>query len=229
MKLVNSFLDISGHLQIDGFRAGFSLLKERYGSFHSAQDLAKSMDFDSDKLAVPGQIHSANVLIIESHGNYPNMDGLVSKSKRIVLSIRVADCIPLFLVDGINCTMGLIHAGWRGTANGIVLEALNKFRESGSKLSNLKAVIGPSIRQCCFEIGPEVAVKFSGKFLKSGKYDRSFLDLSNALKTQLISFGLDKKSIIDIKRCTCCNQDTFYSYRRDGANTGRMIAICGWC
>lgn len=228
MAAVKTFLDFSSHFQTDGFRAGFSLFKESFDPSRDSQDLAKMMGFDPDKLTLPGQTHSTNVLIVDSPGNFPDVDGLVSSQKNVVLSIQVADCIPLFLLDEVNCTMGLVHAGWRGTANGIVFKALDRFSEMGSNLFNVKALIGPSIGQCCFEIGPGVAENFKADFLRKGKVDRSFLDLSNALKNQLIDSGLNINFIFDINRCTCCEKDTFYSYRRDGARAGRMIAICGW-
>ena len=123
---------------------------------------------------------------------------------------------------------GLIHAGWRGTAKGIVGKTMSEFKRINEQTRDMIVLIGPSIKQCCFEIGPEVAKEFSKDFLIQGKGDRSFLDLQGVVKTQLLNAGINSENIIDLNECTCCQPDKYYSYRRDGKRAGRMIAVCGW-
>ena len=88
--------------------------------------------------------------------------------------------------------------------------------------------MGPSIQQCCFEIGPEVAEKFPKAFLTNGELDRSYLDLQGVVQAELMDLGIKEKQIIFLSECTSCHPEMFHSYRRNGKKAGRMIAICGW-
>ena len=90
------------------------------------------------------------------------------------------------------------------------------------------AVIGPSIDQCCFEVGPEVANEFDSLFSVKGSADRQMLDLKSIVKKQLVQAGLLEDQIFVDKHCTYCEKDRFFSYRRDGDKAGRMVAIAGW-
>ena len=138
----------------------------------------------------------------------------------------MADCIPIFLFDKRNHYFGLVHAGWRGVALGIVENTIKKFLQFNSIIKDIKILLGPSIRQCCFEVGPEVGKKFENKFLTNGKKDKLQLDLQRVVINKFITGGISKKNIKDLKECTHCSEK-YYSYRRDGEKTGRMIAMMG--
>ena len=101
-------------------------------------------------------------------------------------------------------------------------------KEVGSNVNNIKAMIGPAINQCCFEVGPEVSEQFDNSFSIAGKGDRQMLDLKSVIKHQLIDSGVKSENIIIDDDCTSCREDLYYSYRRDGKKSGRMIAIAGW-
>ena len=156
-------------------------------------------------------------------GRIEDTDGLISEKEFCVLSIQVADCIPLYLLQADTGRFGLIHAGWRGVQKGIVEKAVSFFNPE-----KVTCFLGPSIRQCCFEIGPEVASLFPIEFQKRGKGDRSFLNLQEATILQLKVAGVPENQIFSDETCTQCSPENFHSYRRDGSKSGRHIAIAGW-
>ena len=118
---------------------------------------------EKTNFAIPIQNHTNNVKIIEKPGIYDNVDGLISsREHKTSLSIKVADCVPVYLYDKKNECYGLIHSGWRGTKNKIITNALNIFFNDFKSLSeNILIVIGPHIRKCCYEVDWDVAQHFS--------------------------------------------------------------------
>jgi YfiH family protein len=156
-----------------------------------------------------------------------NNDGVITIIPNLVLSIQVADCIPIYINDKTNNIIGLVHAGWRGVEKGIIENSINKLNNLKSNIMEVKILLGPSIRKCCFEIGPEVAALFDNKFQICGKSDRSYLDLQSVVVNKLLDNGVNQDNITDMDHCTCCS-DIYHSYRRDGEKAGRMIAMIGY-
>jgi|TARA_B100000749_G_scaffold204302_1_gene159709 hypothetical protein len=224
----DSFLDLSSYFAQENFRAGFSLGSFPYTTPEDRKQLAEALGLNSSNLVVPKQVHGNQVQFCIAPGKLVDIDALISKSADVVLSIQVADCIPLFVQDKNSKIFGLVHAGWRGTTKGIVSKTINEFMKHNTNYEEIIVLIGPSIKQCCFQIGPGVAEEFSDDFLIQGSGDRSFLDLQGMVKNQLVNSGIKSANIIDLDECTCCQPDKYDSYRRDGKNAGRMIAVCGW-
>ena len=149
------------------------------------------------RLAALQQRHSAIVYSVSAHGRSrslrydlsgypysapgrkplnPTGDALVTDFPKILLSVRVADCLPVLLVDAENRAVAAVHAGWRGALNRIVEKAAGEMRRVfHSKLENLMAAIGPSIRACCYEVGEEVVEAFRGRFARPEKFFRTGL------------------------------------------------------
>ena len=100
-------------------------------------------------------------------------------------------------------------------------------KELDSKSTDIRVLLGPSIRQCCFEVGPEVSKLFNYKFQQKGKEDRTQLDLQGVVVEKLVNMDIQSKNIINVNECTCCS-DKYHSFRRDGDKAGRMIAMFGW-
>jgi len=157
-----------------------------------------------------------------------NTDGVVTNNQDLVLSIQVADCIPIFLVDPVEKVFGIIHAGWRGVVGGIIQQGIYSTIQIGSDPKNLNVLLGPSIRQCCFEVGQDVARQFDSSYITRGINGRSMVDLQSIVIYQLEKLGVKNKKIVDLKECTCCQEKRYHSFRRDGKDAGRMIAILGW-
>ena len=175
----------------------------------------------------PKQVHSAEVKFVYTSGEIAATDALISNSNSIVLSIQVADCIPLFLADPLNSVIGLVHAGWRGVEKNIIPDTINRMVQKSASIEGMIAFIGPSIRQCCFEIGPEVSKKFPIDCLIKGNRDRSFLDLQRVAINHLLGSQVLEKNIFSSEECTKCNPDKYFSYRRSGTKAGRMIGVIG--
>ncbi len=151
-----------------------------------------------------------------------------------VLSVRTADCAPLLVVDAEGQAFGAIHAGWRGAAAGIVGATLAELARHGVAPSRLLVAIGPAIGPCCYEVGPEVVravaqgTRVSEERIRARtRTNGPALDLPRALGLQLAAAGVTESRLSRAPWCTACRADLFFSHRRDGAPTGRMMAVIG--
>ena len=164
---------------------------------------------------------------------FPDTDAAVTDMPGMLLTSLQADCIPVWLYDSEKNIAGLAHAGWRGTRADIAAKTLSCMsREFGTKAGDVTAVIGPGIGSCCFEVGTEVFESFrqmlpdyAGDFARKGRPGKYMLDLKKINHILLERAGAGR--IYESGLCTCCRDDLFFSYRRDGFATGRMCAgIC---
>ena len=192
----------------------------------SRTDVAESLGYNRESLAIPKQTHSTNVLWINSSGEFENCDGLITDNPNIVLSLQTADCIPIFLYDSVTGLRGLVHAGWRGVVGGIASNAIELMLKYDSVVNDIQVLLGPSICKDCFEVGVEVADQFDGNFVTTGKNKKYFANLHDQVKSQLLKYKIDKKNIHKSTTCTFENKDCC-SYRRDGKNAGRMYSFLG--
>lgn len=174
------------------------------------------------------QVHGIDIHIATEKVKHEVIaDAIVSDTIGILLVIRVADCVPIFLVDKVRKVIALIHAGWKGTSCGIAKKSVQvMIDELSCKPENFLAVFGPSIRSCCYEVKPDVARLFGGNTILA-RDEKFYLDLQRANKLDLISVGLEENQIKDVGLCTCCHGDLFYSFRRDKKLIGEMIAFLG--
>ena len=177
------------------------------------------------------QIHSKKVYsTIEIKGKpvgTVNGDGLICMESDKVLSVVVADCLPILLLDRKNCCFGLLHSGWRGT--GSITEAINKMEaECRSSVGDISVVIGPGIGVCCYEVSRDVYGYFETTFGRTSTVKRSgsyFVDLREANISLLKSIGVTDITVVD--DCTSCNA-SLHSYRRDGREGfGTMMVLFG--
>ena len=186
------------------------------------------VNLDSTKLVTINQIHSPEILIADSPGFYDSADGIINKGGNLVCSIKVADCLPIFFINNISKTIGLVHAGWRGISSGILENFVKSIETFNENVTDFYVLIGPSIQSCCFEIMDDVLDSFDSKFYTSIKKNKYRVDLQAWAVYQLIKFGFSEEKINNINKCTFCLNDLYYSYRRDGSNSGRMYALAGW-
>jgi YfiH family protein len=174
------------------------------------------------------QIHSNRVVNVNGLGNREREgDALVTDEIGKSIGVRTADCVPILLLDAKNRAIAAVHAGWRGTAAHVVSHAIERMRSDfGTRVSDIYAAVGPCIRGCCYEVGPEVAEQFEGASVRtagcaSGKHR---LNLVQANRLQMESVGIDPSRISDCGLCTTCQSAQFFSYRREPGNPGRMTA-----
>ena len=221
-------IDYSKFFDQKNFVACISLRDKNYAIKENRDEFISKLELEHSIFKFPEQTHSNNVKIVNESNIYVDTDGVISTSSKFGLGILIADCAPIFLYNVNTNHFGLIHSGWRGSANKITSIALNKLIEKGSNPSDVKAVIGPSIGKCCFEIGKEVSELFDTRYIEPEVGSKFRLDLKALLQNQLISNGLMEKNLMIDSRCTFCEKNKFFSYRRDGQSAGRMLAIMGW-
>jgi polyphenol oxidase len=183
------------------------------------------LGFTESQSAIPHQCHSNNVQLVSGPGSYEACDGLVTRKKGLPLVVTVADCLPVILFDPESEALGVVHAGWRGTTQGIAAEAVEiMVRQCGASTGEMIAYLGPSAGVCCYEVGREVAELFSLDQVEQ-RNDRLYLNLKKANCDQLVSMGLNEQNIEISPFCTICTPQYFHSHRRDRNNSGRMMAV----
>jgi YfiH family protein len=145
--------------------------------------------------------------------------------------IRVADCVPVLLADPKSGAVAAVHAGWRGVVAGVVPAAVDALGRLGADPRHLVAAVGPCISAKHFEIGPEVAEELANADLAASVVapgvhgPKHHADLVLAVRTQLERCGVAPANIDAEPPCTYADRARFFSYRRDGARSGRLAAI----
>jgi YfiH family protein len=178
-------------------------------------------------LAIPSQVHGDVVRPVSEPGRHENCDGLLTRRPGLILSVSVADCLPVFLFDPVRATVALVHAGWKGTRLGILSRALELFSRESTKPEDLIAWIGPGAGPCCYEVGEEVAIQFDPAHVQRVKGRAPHLDLKSVNRDRLLAWGARDENIEISSYCTICNPDLLHSYRREGKNSGRMSGVIG--
>jgi YfiH family protein len=152
-------------------------------------------------------------------------DAIVSRTPGALIGVRTADCVPILLVDPEKRAVAAVHAGWRGTVRNISARAVDRLRGNyQTNPTDLLAVIGPAIGECCYEVGTEVAEQFAD--LLPDRRQPRHIDLAEANRRQLAAAGLRNEAIEVGGLCTKCGAE-FHSWRRDAEASGRMVAAIG--
>ena len=168
------------------------------------------------------QVHSDSVLV-GREGFCGHGDALWTDRARLALSVITADCVPLVLAGGGR--LAVVHAGWRGVVAGVVERAVETL---GVPAGDLAGWIGPAIGVCCYEVGEEVAEAVTGASDSgvvapgTGREGRPHLDLAGAVRRQLVRAGVAEPRVL--VRCTRCDPERLWSYRREGKGVGRNVA-----
>ncbi len=159
----------------------------------------------------------------------PQGDALLSSTPGETIGVRVADCLPLLLIDPERRAVAAVHAGWRGTAARIATRAVERLRLAyGCPPARLEAVIGPCISRARYEVGEEVAARFDVRAVaRLPGRSRPHLDLALANRLQLEEAGMTPQNIHGGEHCSFADAERFHSHRRDDDEAGRMIAFVG--
>lgn len=168
------------------------------------------------------QIHSATVTRAQREESWRECDAcdaLWSAERGVSLAIKVADCLPVSLIDPDHHVIANVHSGWRGAVQHITAAAIDT---APLHPSSTYAYLGPSIRACCFEVGDEVASQFEERFVDRSRA-RPHVDLVAFTIAVLESRGVT--NISDSELCTRCDGSIFHSYRKDGAGKGRNLVV----
>jgi len=207
-------------------------------------------------LAPLKQIHSDAIHLFSAAPAHPcKGDASATNRPGLLLAVQTADCVPIIVVDPKKRAVAAIHAGWKGTLARITEKAVGRMRlEFGSKPADLLAALGPSIGPCCYEVGAEFVTKFAAQFADAAEYfdeprtgeepnplqwlnmmppghqpppGNVHLDLPRANRAQLVSAGLRPQNIFASGLCTACHTNFFFSHRREGARSGRLMSVVG--
>jgi polyphenol oxidase len=181
-------------------------------------------DMKSDNIMYLFQVHGDEIHVVDE-SNYRNIcgkdgDAIITKEKNISIGVFTADCVPILIVDSVTKVIAVVHAGWKSTYLNIAKKVIQFMVNSMEcKSENIIAALGPSIGPCCFQVGADVAEKFSCVHENGGKY---YVDLWKENANQISECGISSEKIFGSNLCTMCNSDMFYSYRRDNGKTGRL-------
>jgi YfiH family protein len=221
--------------------------RRRFLSALGATDLA---------LVALKQFHSDVVHVFDTTPADPcRGDASVTNQPALLLGVQTADCVPILLVDPKKRAVAAVHAGWRGTLQRIVTKAIGKMQmEFATKPADLLAALGPAIGGCCYEVGTEVSSAYLAQFPNAAEWfdelrtgdepnplqwlsmmppghqpppKNVLLDLRKANRAQLLAAGLFAKNIFVSDLCTACRRDLLFSYRKEGAQSGRLMSVIG--
>jgi len=154
-------------------------------------------------------------------------DAFFTSTPGIVCLVRTADCLPILVYDNVKMIVGAVHCGWRGTAAHIIKKSISFLKEKGSRPEDIVALLGPHIRQDCYQVGEDLIEEFEkngwdiSKIIKE-KEDKMYLSLTKAALIELNESGVKQDNIRVIKECTFCNKE-YNSYRRNPENKERNI------
>ena len=144
-------------------------------------------------------------------------DGMVTRDSGICLLVGVADCAPVALFDPIETVVGLVHIGWRGLVSGMVPAAAAAMQRLGASMSDMRAIVGPTIAACCYPVGPnvyDVVVRHYPKAAATSRDQRPALDLREGIREAFRRVGIE--DVAAVGGCTADNAMTSFSRRRDG-------------
>jgi purine-nucleoside/S-methyl-5'-thioadenosine phosphorylase / adenosine deaminase len=177
--------------------------------------LAREAELDAGRVVMGWQVHGADIQAWDgpADGEPPRVDGHTTTEADLAMLVLVADCYPVALSDGKRAAM--LHCGWRPLAGGLIEKAVAGFEEPPA------AAVGAGIGGCCYEVGPEVAERFSDV---PEALDGRMLDLRKVISTRLAGAGVTQVEHLD--RCTSCEPELYFSHRRDKGVTGRQGGLC---
>lgn len=196
--------------------------------------VARAMDVTSDRLVGARQTHSTRVLAVSGPQAEPTQgDALVTATPGLAISVLTADCQPVLFADHEARVVGAAHAGWRGALDGVLEATLDAMEALGASRARTVAVIGPSISQRAYEVGPEFFEEFldvdprHGRFFANGEGDRLLFDLPGFGLWRLREAGIGEAEWT--RHCTYSDPERFFSYRRSlhrrEADYGRLISV----
>ena len=205
-------------------------------SSDSVHAFLASLGLHAADLVAAEQIHGTAVQWVDDTARatqIPGTDALVytltESSPGLILGVRTADCVPVLVYDSDQQVISAIHSGWKGTVGGIVTKTIQSMIEHGSKASHISCVIGPHIRSCCYSVPKARADLFTDRYGKTSVIYQNFdhfLDLAFVIRSQILAFNIDHAHIIDQGMCTSCNEQQYYSFRKDTKDTfGEMLGF----
>jgi len=187
-------------------------------------------------IVFPSQVHKTTIAYIEASPPrdwHEEADAVITTVSNLPIGIKTADCLPILLADKAGMFVGVVHAGWRGTALGILLKVL-AFLSSRLKIQggDIFIAIGPGIGACCLEVDIPVREQFKKNgqgetwdlYAREGRAGHWQLDIKAINQHQALQAGVRQTRIDVLPYCSSCDRDYFYSYRKEGLAAGRQVS-----
>lgn len=211
------------------------------------QALAKQLQIPFAGWTCAEQVHGTHIHLVKAvdrgkgsedqQSAIPETDGLLTFETDLYLTSFYADCVPLYFYSPDQDLIGVAHAGWKGTVNGMARKMVERMVQLGAKREKIHVAIGPSIGICCYEVDQTVMGPLMRE-LKPASVSKNVyeivdqpnqyrVDLKQANAEILLQAGIPAQQIVQSKLCTSCQTDYFHSHRRDQGDTGRMVAWIG--
>jgi hypothetical protein len=192
------------------------------------------LGLDPSGLHMPSQVHGVAVLEVGTPTSrdasaHVEADATLALEPGIGCAVRSADCGTVLIGDRRSGAALAIHAGWKGTVLGVVPVAVERLVARIGAVDGLVAAIGPHLEACCFEVGEDVAAQLAsasplGERAVSLSRPKPHVDLRAIVEAQLVALGIERTAIDHVRGCTRCDAERFFSYRRDGARSGRLVS-----
>jgi len=198
-------------LKAENFRHFGLLLQQHTPTVHTLRSIADAATDFTEPAHIPG-------------------DGMITNVPNLLLTVQVADCVPVLLYDHRQHAIGAFHAGWRGTVASIAaIGAKAMQKEYGSNPADIQAAIGPSIGPASYQVSNDVREAFATNFPYAAElFDTNMhLNLWEANRRQLLDAGLQADNITVLGEDTATQTDRFFSHRAEAGHTGRMMAAIG--
>lgn len=213
----------------DSLNLGLSTKDDKELVLRNRELFFSAAQIPSGKISLATQVHGAEILKVSEPVISSNYDALITNRPDNFLAVSVADCVPVLIYDSKQKVVAAVHAGWKGTALGIVEKTLQRMKlEYNTQGEDCYAFIGACISYDAFEVGEEVAVSFDGNYKRYDRFiNKYFVDLKSVNKSQLRKSGVLEKNIEVSGYCTVENNDLFFSHRKEKGQTGRMLAVIG--
>ncbi|BBI34661.1 peptidoglycan editing factor PgeF [Cohnella abietis] len=260
----SSLLLLQSWCELNGVTAGFTTRQSDNTALHVGDDpdgvisnrrnVMEQLDWSFEAFTCAEQVHSneVHVVTLEDIGRgranresaIQHTDALITNESNVLLAMYYADCVPLYFYDPVTDSMGLAHAGWKGTVSEIAVKTVEKMKAVyGVQPQNLLAAIGPSIGGCCYEVDESVlknvrplldsfstseqTIDASEIIKPQAQSDRALLDLKHLNRHLMIKAGILPSRIEMSSWCTSCRTDLFFSHRKENGVAGRMMSWLG--
>jgi YfiH family protein len=208
---------------------GLSVGDERENVRENRRRFFNGLGIEPGQVALSHQVHGDGVLYADTPGHREGYDALVTDVPGVFLAVSIADCTPILVFDARNRAVAAIHAGWRGTAAGIVAKTLREMAgRFGTRGADCYTYVGTCIDACDFEVGTDVAEQFTGEFKRfDADRQKFFVDLKGANAAQLRAFGVPEAQLEISPFSTVTHNADYFSHRLERGQTGRMMAVIG--
>jgi hypothetical protein len=202
-------------------------------------DAKVAIEAHKNRVTAMEQVHGCEVIeVTAGTGKLAGKcDSLITTTRGCFLAIQTADCVPIFIIEPDRKIAAAVHAGWRGTVEGIVVKTIgaleNRYNVSPGRL---QACMGPCIQECCYSVGEDVVnqVESNRPFddipleVITQRNGQFYLDLRELNRQQMHDAGIGQGDIHDVGDCTACNTSEYFSHRAENGKTGRQLSLIGW-